>query len=198
MVLERFRKASEKYLEFLSKPFIMLGPTGASILGVLMAILAFVFFFYNYLLLAGFLVLLNGFFDMIDGYIARRVGKSSKIGDLIDHTLDRIADVFIMLGLTQSAYVSDSLGYLATIIMLLVSYMGTQAQALGVGRIYAGILGRADRIILIFIGCILQRIFTGKIWGLTVLDVLMLYFIVAGAITFAQRFKIAYEDLKNK
>jgi len=155
-------------------------------------------FYYNYILLPGFLVLFNGFLDMIDGYIARKSGKSSELGDLIDHTLDRVADVFIMVGLTQSIYVTDSLGYIATIIMLLVSYMGTQAQALGVGRVYAGLLGRADRIMLIFGGCIIQWIFTGKIYGLTVLDIVMLYFIVAGAITFVQRFRIAYKDLKKE
>ncbi len=198
MVLERFRKISEKYLETVSRPFFILGPMGNSILGFIIAILAFLLFYHNFILLPAVLVLFNGFLDMIDGYIARKTGKSSKLGDLIDHTLDRLSDVFIMIGLTQSIYVADHLGYIATITMLLVSYMGTQAQALGVGRVYAGLLGRADRIVLIFIGCIIQKLFTGKIYGITILDILMLYFIVAGAITFIQRFRIAYKDLKGR
>ena len=93
MVLERFRKISEKYLETVSRPFFILGPMGNSILGFIIAILAFLLFYHNFILLPAVLVLFNGFLDMIDGYIARKTGKSSKLGDLIDHTLDRLSDV---------------------------------------------------------------------------------------------------------
>jgi archaetidylinositol phosphate synthase len=35
--------------------------------------------------------------------------------------------------------------------VLLASYLGTQAQAVGVGRVYGGIMGRADRLIILIL-----------------------------------------------
>ena len=51
-----------------------------------------------YLVGAG-LVFLNGWMDLMDGALARRQGTDSKAGDLLDHVLDRYADIVIVAGL---------------------------------------------------------------------------------------------------
>ncbi|MDD5503016.1 MAG: CDP-alcohol phosphatidyltransferase family protein, partial [Candidatus Thermoplasmatota archaeon] len=47
------------------------------------------------LLIAAALVFVSGFFDAIDGKVARITGKISKYGDFLDHAIDRYADMFI-------------------------------------------------------------------------------------------------------
>src|SRR3970040_1858595 len=71
--------------------------------------------------------------------------------------LDRYADVFMLGGVAFSAmYCQLWVGTLALLGVLLTSYMGTQAQAVGQGRQYRGILGRADRLVLLFVCGLLQ------------------------------------------
>ena len=93
-------------------------------------------------------VFLNGVFDVLDGAVARLRGTASKRGDLLDHVVDRYADVILLLGFIFSAYGNLVLGLFAMTGVLLTSYMGTQAQALGGKRKYAGWLTRADRILV--------------------------------------------------
>ena len=50
------------------------------------------------------------------------------------------------------------IGFGAIIGVLMLSYMGTQAQAVGAGREYAGLLGRADRLIVLMLVPILSLI----------------------------------------
>jgi CDP-diacylglycerol--glycerol-3-phosphate 3-phosphatidyltransferase/archaetidylinositol phosphate synthase len=46
------------------------------------------------------------------------------------------------------------IGVAAVVGTLLTSYLGVQAQAVGVGRYYGGILGRADRLVIIMLASI--------------------------------------------
>ncbi|MDR0523378.1 MAG: CDP-alcohol phosphatidyltransferase family protein [Candidatus Methanoplasma sp.] len=94
------------------------------------------------------LVIASGYMDALDGKIAKMAGKASKKGDYLDHVFDRYADVFMIGGVAFSAWCDPYLGMLALIGVLLTSYMGTQAQAVGAPRLYAGLLGRADRVVL--------------------------------------------------
>jgi len=200
MVLEKLRDMSDNILSRVSKPFLRLSPNLISSISLVIAILAGAVYYLDLVLLGGVLVLLNGFFDALDGYIARVTNRASQVGDLIDHTFDRLSDIAIMLGLTYSTFINDTIGFMSIIVVLLVSYMGTQAQALGVGRIYTGIIGRADRILLIGLLSIVQGLLGDKaiFYRFTILDILFIYFIVAGVITFAQRFVITYNSLSSK
>ena len=109
--------------------------------------------------LALLLVLVNSYLDALDGKIAKLAGKASARGDFLDHVFDRYADVFMLGGIAFNAmYCRLEVGTLALLGVLLTSYMGTQAQALGQGRAYGGILGRADRLVLLFLGGLIQLI----------------------------------------
>jgi phosphatidylglycerophosphate synthase len=90
-----------------------------------------------------------GLLDGLDGALARKTGTSSKYGDFLDHVIDRYADVFIISGIFLGGYLRADLGALAVTGVLLASYLGTQAQAVGIGRNYGGIMGRADRMIVL-------------------------------------------------
>jgi len=138
--------------------------------------------------LAALFVAMNGLLDALDGKIARMKGSAGMRGDFIDHAIDRFSDVFILGGIILSPWVEKFIGVAAMATMLLVSYLGTQAQAVGFKRVYAGILGRADRISILFFALVIQFFVTWKIYGFYIIEWVMLYFIIAGIATILQRY----------
>lgn len=123
----------------------------ASLCCAALACVAYMFSIGNSLVLALALLflLLNALLDGLDGALARKTGTASKYGDFLDHVIDRYADVFIISGIFLGGYLRADLGALVITGVLLASYLGTQAQAVGVGRIYGGVMGRADRMIVL-------------------------------------------------
>ena len=95
------------------------------------------------------IVLVAGILDGLDGALARHQGTDGPYGDFLDHTIDRVVDVGILvaIGLNADFVSNPSSGYLAGLLTLFGSYMGTQAQSVGLGRIYGG-FSRADRMVL--------------------------------------------------
>jgi phosphatidylglycerophosphate synthase len=101
------------------------------------------------------LILVAGILDALDGALARHQGVDGPYGDFLDHTIDRVVDVGLLVALgMNAAFVSDPRsGLLAGLLTLFGSYMGTQAQSVGLGRIYGG-FSRADRMVLTLLGLI--------------------------------------------
>jgi len=106
--------------------------------------------------LGAIFVFLNALLDALDGKVAKLTKKDSRRGDFLDHVLDRYADVLMLGGLALGPYCPVWLGLLALVGVLLTSYMGTQAQAVGAGRLYAGALGRADRLVILVLAALVQ------------------------------------------
>ena len=95
------------------------------------------------------LILIAGVLDALDGALARHQGVAGPYGDFLDHTIDRVVDVGLLIAIgMNAAYVSNpSSGAVAAVLTLFGSYMGTQAQSVGLDRIYGG-FSRADRLVL--------------------------------------------------
>lgn len=145
---------------------------------------------------------MNGLLDALDGKVARLVAKESKRGDFVDHVIDRYADVFILAGIALSPYCSVFTGLFAIIGVMLSSYMGTQAQALGLRREYRGILGRADRLALMIIVPVVQYMlmsadssYATDLFGYSLMGWMMVYFGLAGNITALQRARLIWKSL---
>ena len=170
MVADDYRDFGTKILTPLAKR-IPIGPMGISFLSLLTAIGAgFSFFMADlenisiglhrrgalWLLIGALMVFLTAVLDALDGMVARLRKISSRRGDLIDHTLDRVADIIIVGGIALGPLVDITVGFAAIIGILMLSYMGTQAQAVGAGREYAGLLGRADRLVVLVMVPIIQ------------------------------------------
>ena len=162
MVLDRYRKAADWFLVPVASRMLRVNPNLVSWIAFIAAVDAGLLFFLGgprFLGLALVLILVNSYLDALDGKIAKMAGKASPRGDFLDHVLDRYADVFILGGIAFNAmYCHLWVGTLALLGVLLTSYMGTQAQAVGQGRVYGGILGRADRLVLLFLGGLIQLI----------------------------------------
>ena len=214
MVLDNKRENVDPILNSIAKRLVNINPNLLTWLSLLFAFLAGVFFYFSnpadelvylYLFCAVFFVFLNGLFDAIDGKVAKLAHKTSKRGDFLDHAIDRYADVFIVGGLALSPWLRAHpyIGFLAIVGVLLTSYMGTQAQAIGYKREYSGLLGRADRLVLLMFAPIIQMIliyFTGSglILRLFLLEWILLYFAVIGNITAIQRFYSTLKWFKKK
>tara|TARA_B110000438_G_scaffold295669_1_gene339054 strand:+ start:5002 stop:5676 length:675 start_codon:yes stop_codon:yes gene_type:complete len=99
------------------------------------------------------LLLVAAELDALDGAVARAYDKVSKYGDWLDHTIDRLVDLSLLIAIgINTAWISVHwLGWAAATMTLLGSYMGTQAQSVGLGRNYGG-FSRADRLVTTFFG----------------------------------------------
>jgi archaetidylinositol phosphate synthase len=73
--------------------------------------------------------------------------------------------------------------------------MGTQAQAIGVERYYGGILGRADRLVLLLLGSFVTFLIPTGIFSLTPLAIVLLMFGIFGNLTALQRFLHVWKQL---
>ena len=161
MVADNFREFGTKILNPIARA-MPIGPMGVSVVSLLTAIGAGYSFYMatmeerEWLLIGALMVFLTAVFDALDGIVARMNEIASRRGDLLDHTLDRVADVIILGGIALSSMVDITVGFGAIIGVLMLSYMGTQAQAVGAGREYAGLLGRADRLVILIMIPIIQ------------------------------------------
>jgi archaetidylinositol phosphate synthase len=201
LALDSKREASDRYVEMVARPFSGINPNVLSALSVVFAAAFAVAYLVSgpFLYLAPLFVILSAFFDAIDGKVARMRNMASKRGDLVDHFLDRVSDVLLSAGIGFSVFSHPAYAFLGLEGILLTSYMGTQSQALGVGRDYSGIVGRADRLVLIFVFSILQIVvpFSYTLYSvlLTPSTLILLWFFFAGNYNAAQRFIKAYRKL---
>jgi len=136
----------------------------------------------------------NGWLDVVDGELARATGHESPAGDLLDHVLDRYADIVMVVGLAAGLE-RWALGLAAVTGVLMTSYLGTQAQAVGLDRVYGGLVGRADRLALTIAVGVIAAFVTRPLAGLTVVGWLLVFFAVVGHVTALQRFYYAYRAL---
>jgi len=211
MVLENQRVNIDPILSVIAKRFLKINPNALTWISLIFAVIAGLFFYLSspelelinyYLIGAALFIFLNGLFDAIDGKVAKLNNSASKMGDFLDHAIDRYADVFIVGGLALSPWCDTRIGLLAISGMLLTSYMGTQAQAIGYKRVYSGLLGRADRLVLLMIAPIIQHILLQydfqMPFDLSLLEWVLIYFAVMGNITAIQRFYSTLRWFKKK
>ena len=218
MVLDGQRARVDFLLAPVARKFINVNPNTVSWIGLIIAVLSGVVFYLSggedreWLLLVGaVLVIVSGYFDALDGKIAKLGNKCSAKGDYLDHVFDRYADIFMIGGVACCGYWCDPyLGMAALVGVLLTSYMGTQAQAIGAPRLYAGFLGRADRVVLSTIFPIIQYVmmvffdlreleFEIGSWEIEItwLGIMILWFAVVGNLTAIQRAIITWNNLSK-
>lgn len=138
-------------------------------------------------ILGGILLLISGFFDIVDGQVARITGKTSKKGAFLDSIFDKVAEVAIFLGILVGGYSEGYIVLLAITLSLLVSYTRARAESLGVQLQGIGIGERAERLLVIAI--------IGMIPGLMYYAVIIVAIIAA--ITFVQRIVATSQAIKD-
>ena len=198
MTLDQYRHHAKVYFAPLVSIAVRCGltPNFLTILAFFASAAAGIFFFLRMEMLGIAAVALNAFCDAMDGAVARAMNAQTKRGDFLDHAVDRYADIFIITGIFAGGLVPWQVGVFALTGVLMASYLGTQAQAVGVGRYYGGLLGRADRLVLIMVVGIIGIIFPMSWYGLTWLGWLLVLFGVFGHITAFQRFAYVWTKVE--
>ena len=82
-------------------------------------------------------LLAAGFFDLVDGVVARHQGDSTPFGAFLDSTLDRFSEAVIFLGIFiyfigQNQQLELILIYFTVVGSLMVSYARARAEGIGV------------------------------------------------------------------
>lgn len=199
-MLERFRQFWSNFWAPVGDLFLRLGikPDWVTIVGTVGVSASALWFFPRGEFLVGVLVITAFVFsDIIDGYMARKSGQSSKWGAFLDSTLDRVADSAIFGGLVLW-YAGDgdstlylSLSLLCLVLGSLTSYARARAESLGMTA-KGGIAERADRLVAVLVMTGLSGLFELPILREIVLWALA----VASTITVVQRMMIVHKQAK--
>jgi len=163
--LSEFRKTAGNRLTRLIVQLLAKTPVSPDVItwtGFILTLGAAALIITEHLFAAGFVVLIAGFFDMLDGALARMTNKVTRFGGILDSTLDRLSEAVLLLGiLVVYAREQSMLGIifvgLTLISSLLVSYIKARAEALGL-ECEVGLFTRPERVVVLAIGLLLYQI----------------------------------------
>jgi phosphatidylglycerophosphate synthase len=174
-------------------PFLFWRPVNPNLLSVLGAVVsvgAGSAFLAGHLRTGGWLMIASGFFDLVDGAVARHNGRTSTFGAFLDSTLDRLVDMAVLAGMIMfyaahgSPYIAVVAG-VALVSSVLVSYAKARAEVV-MGRLDAGFFERGERMGILALGAV-----TGYLPA-------ALSIVAAGAtLTALQRIAIAHREMEK-
>ena len=166
-MLSRVRDQVSRLMEPVAKTFARTGltPNAITLIGLVVGVVAALLFAYGMQLWAGFVLIICGFFDIIDGAVARAIGKETAFGGVLDSVVDRYVDFLIFAGIIY-AFINGELaevgllsgwawGILAIVGSLMVSYTRARAEAAGSGKLDVGVAERGERIIILAVGALI-------------------------------------------
>ena len=138
----------------------------------------------------GVLLLAGGFFDLVDGVVARHQGTSTSFGAFLDSTMDRFVDMVVLFGLVVHYGRAGEVGLVVLVgVVLMASVMTSYAKARAeqtIPVLEGGIFERGERVGLLAAGAL----FGIMSWAL--------WLLAAGTVfTVAQRFNTAYRELES-
>jgi CDP-diacylglycerol--glycerol-3-phosphate 3-phosphatidyltransferase len=136
----------------------------------------------GYPLYAGIVVLVAGFFDILDGALARHIKKVTPFGAVLDATLDRLSEAVLLLAImTVYALQPSLLGVLLVgavlVLSQLVSYIRARSEAQGL-ECKVGIFTRAERVVILALGLMLSHFTPALLIALAVMAAFSLVTVV--------------------
>ncbi|MBD3298081.1 MAG: CDP-alcohol phosphatidyltransferase family protein [candidate division Zixibacteria bacterium] len=171
-----------------------LTPNILTVVGLLIAAGAAVAFWQRYFFVGLALIILTSIADMLDGATARAGGLGTTFGKVFDHTLDRVGEFLILLGILLSGHVHPGWAMYALFGMWSASYTRAAAESVGgMKSCSVGFAGRLEKFVLIIAGALFEEFFP--------FIALQVALIVVGTISFitaAQRLWYARRELLGK
>lgn len=121
--------------------------------GILYATSAFTagFSWFYLPIITSMLLLIGGFFDIVDGSVARTTKRISLKGSFLDSTGDRISESVIFIGIAVGNLADPIWCMIALSLSFLVSYVRAKAESLGVDLAGLGVGERAERLLILAI-----------------------------------------------
>jgi len=191
-MLNNLRESLRPALEKIGRGFASTGlsPNFWTFVGLVFAIASAVVYGLGIeygLIIGGVLLLVSGFFDMVDGQVARVTGKTSVKGSYLDSMFDKIAEVAIFLGILIGGYAEPYLVLLAITLSLLVSYARAKSDAINIKLQGIGIGERAERLLVIAIIGIIGFI-----------EYAVIIVVIIAGITLIQRMIVTVKNIQEK
>jgi phosphatidylglycerophosphate synthase len=131
--------------------------------------------------------------NALDGMVAVDTGVARPWGEVLNEFSDRLADVALFTGVSFAPGSLPPLGAATMIVMLLSSYLGTAAKAAGGKREYSGIMGKADRMILLSVAAVLALLLP----GLPVFTGFLALVLAGLCVTIVQRLRAIHAALES-
>jgi CDP-diacylglycerol--glycerol-3-phosphate 3-phosphatidyltransferase len=164
-VLAKIRRSLARYL---TEPAIRLiaktklSPNALTIIGFLLSLVIAWVLATGHLFLGGFLVLFSGWFDLLDGALARATGQVTRFGALFDSAIDRLSEAALLSGLlffyaAQGSLQESLLIFAVFVGSVMVSYIRARAEGLGL-EAQVGLFTRPERLVLLALGLILSPV----------------------------------------
>lgn len=169
-----------------------LTPSTISWFGFVLALGAAALIITAHPLAAGFVVLVAGFFDILDGALARLTKKVTPFGGVLDSTLDRLSEAAVLLGILVAFGGSPwlvLLVFLALLGSLLVSYVRARAEGAGL-ECGVGLFTRAERVVVLALGLLLSSIAYVLVIALAIIAVFSFF-------TFGQRLVYVWRQTRK-
>ena len=172
-------------------PKIRLHPNSLTVLGVLVSVGAAAAFARDARLAAGGLMILAGFFDLIDGVVARQQGRSSRAGAFFDSSMDRVSDLLIFSGIAlATASRADTAGTALVLWALsaavMTSYLRARAEV-DLDELSVGVMERGERFVVLILGAL-----SGF------LEVALWIVAIGATVTSVQRLLVAQRELASR
>lgn len=192
-MLNRFREKLVPITTLIGNNFGSLGlsPTYWSMIAFAFAILSSIFFGISTFLseqgivfpsqiIASIMLLISGFFDIVDGSVAQVSKRATSRGAFLDSNFDKISEALIFIGIAIGGLSSPILAMIALSTSILVSYLRARAESLGIELKGVGIGERAERLLILSI-CGFIPISGSIQWGIIII-------IILSSFSFIQRF----------
>ena len=160
-MLNNLRNKFDPLLEKVGIGFASLGfgPNFWTWIGLILSIISAIMFslhsiganWYTATFLGGLFLLIAGFFDLVDGAVARVTKKTSTLGSFLDSIIDKVSEIVVFIGILIGNFTNPVLVLVTLSLSILVSYTRAKGDALGIDLKGKGIAERAERILIISI-----------------------------------------------
>ena len=122
---------------------------------------------------AGLIIIGSGFFDLVDGEVARAQNRVTRFGAFFDSVVDRYSDASQFFGLLVFYARGDRFFYVVLtayciVSAIMVSYSRARAESL-IGSCRVGFMERPERLVLVILGALLNRM-APALWVIAVLS----------------------------
>jgi archaetidylinositol phosphate synthase len=162
-VLNNLRNKFDPLFDKVGRAFASLGfgPNFWTWIGLVLSIISAIMFslhspaigvdWYTSTFLGSLFLIIAGFFDAVDGAVARVTNRTTKLGAFLDSLLDKVSEIIVFVGILIGNFTNPVLVMVALSLSLLVSYTRAQASSVNVNLQGKGIAERAERILIISI-----------------------------------------------
>ena len=150
-----------------------INPNVITILGFAFSFPAFAAIALDHLVLGGIFLLISGFFDLVDGAVARLTSTTTDFGGFLDSVLDRYSDLMVMAGILiyfmKRGSNPDVVAVLvASTGIAIIPYARARAEAAGFSC-RAGLLERPERLAMLLCGLFFSTLLHYIVLALAVL-----------------------------